>query len=199
MLRFLVKAEDLETDKERMDACMSDATDAAKETIRDAESVSVGADEGREAEVEQAQEVVERVFKGIDWAVSNPREFNNAFNNWLPRVMFFMTPVLALILALFLRRDSFVFDHMVLSLYVHAVNFAIVALSLILAQLGAPQVGAVGFLVVVVYYVMALKRAYGRGWIKTIWTAFASGLLYVTIFMTILLAIVSRVVWQAAA
>ena len=44
---------------------------------------------------------------------------------------------------------------------------------------------------------MVLKRAYGRGWIKTVWTASMSGFLYLTILFTIILVVVSDIVWKA--
>ncbi|NNL90143.1 MAG: DUF3667 domain-containing protein [Marinicaulis sp.] len=197
-LRFLIKERNLKTDRERLEACIGGASDLVKNKLEsDDVQIQIGDDEGREKEVEQGQEVVDRVFGGINWAVTNPREFNDAVNDWLPRVMFFMTPVLALILTLFLRREVFIFDHMVFSLYIHAVNFAIVGATLILGQFGVPLVGFLAVIGVAMYYFIALKRAYKRGWIKTIWTTFASASLYSLIFIVILMSIVSKIVWQA--
>ena len=197
-LRFFVKERDLTTDRERLEACLSDTRDEIRSELESEDvQVQIGEDDGREAEVDEAQEIVDRVFGGINWAVSNPREFNDAFNDWLPRVMFFMTPVLALILTLFLRKNALIFDHMVLSLYMHAVSFAIVGTSLVLAQVGVSVAGLLSVIAIGVYYIAALKRAYGRGWIKTVWTASLSGLIYIVIFASILVGIMSKVVWQA--
>ena len=197
-LVFFKKEEDIVTDMERLRACMGQTRGFVGEAIESADDVKVGADEGQEVEAQQAEEIVDRVFDGIEWAVTDPRGFNNAVNLWLPRTLFFMTPVLALILGMFLRRDVLIFDHMVLALYVHAVNFTIVGLSLILAQLGAPFVGVFAAVAIALYYVAAIRRAYGRGWVKTLWTAIASGALYALVFFITLSTIVSRVVWQAA-
>ena len=203
LLRFLVKERDLETDKARIDECIGEARDTIKSEIEKAEHVRLGEEDGSnadiEVEIDDADAIVERVFGGINWAITNPGDFNDAFNDWLPRVMFFMTPILALILSIFLRRKALIFDHMVLSLYIHAVNFAIVGASLILTQLGMPLVGGAAVFGVAIYYVAALKRAYGRGWVKTLWTAAASAFVYMFIFSTILMAIISSVVWQATA
>jgi hypothetical protein len=198
-LRFFVKERDLKTDRERASACFGNVRDGAREAIAQSDDVSVGAKEGIEAEREQAGEVIDRVFTGINWAVANPRAFNDAFNDWLPRVLFFMTPVLALVLTLFLRRGALVFDHLVLSFYMHAAGFAVIGVSLILAQFGAPYMGAAAFMAIAVYYIAALKRTYGRGWIKTVWTGLASGALYLLVFLTILMTITSNIVWKAAA
>ena len=198
-LRFFIKEKDLIADRERLEYCLNSARDEIKNEIatNDEIEVQIGDDEGAAVEKEQAGAVVERIFEGIRWSVANPREFNSAINVWLPRVMFLMTPILALILAMYLRRDVYLFDHMVLSLYVHAVNFVIVGASLILTQLGAPLAGYAAVLLVSVYYVVALKRAYKRGWVKTLWTALSSSSVYGLIFFIVLMTIVSRVVWGA--
>jgi len=200
-LKFFIKERDLTTDKERLDFCLSDTRDQIKNEVLTSDDVSVqiGKDEGDVAEREQASQIVERVFEGVGWAVANPREFNAAINNWLPRVMFLMTPILALILSLYLRRDLFLFDHMVLSLYIHAVNFVIVGFSLILTQIGVPFAGYAAALLIAVYYVIAIKRAYNRGWAKTLWTAWSSSTVYIMVFSIVLITIVSNVVWRAVA
>ena len=198
-LRFFIKERDLKNDRERINACMDAARNVAAERIEEADSVSIGENSGRAAEVDEATEIVDRVFNGINWAVENPREFNDAVNDWLPRVMFLMTPVLTLILGLFLRRDVLLFDHMVFALYTHAVGFVIVGASLILTQLGIPFAGATAPLALVIYYIFGVKRSYKRGWVKTVWTVLGSSAIYMLILMTILVVIVSNAVWQAAA
>lgn len=199
--RFLIKERDLNTDKARVDDCVREVSTSIQEEIEksassiDTDDVDVDVD----VDFENGEEIVERVFQGISWGVSNPREFNDAFNDWLPRVMFFMTPILALILSLFLRRNALIFDHMVLSLYIHAVNFAIVGATLMVTQLGLTFLGGAGAAAIAIYYVIALKRAYGRGWVKTLWTAFGSSFIYIMIFGTILMTIVSSIVWNSTA
>jgi hypothetical protein len=198
-LRFFVKEHDLHTDIARLDACFADAKGRARDKIATSDDLVIGEDGGIEKEREQAGEVVERVFKGLNTAVSNPRAFNDSFNDWLPRVMLLMTPVLALLLTLFLRRGALVFDHLVLSFYSHAVGFALIGSSLILTQFGAPHMGYAAFAAISIYYVAALKRIYRRGWVKTIWTAAMSGMIYLFILMAIVVTIMSNVVWRAAA
>jgi hypothetical protein len=86
-----------------------------------------------------------------------------------------------------------------MSFYTHAVGFAVIGVSLILAQLGAPYMGLAAMLAIAVYYVAVLKRGYGRGWMKTVWTAVMSGTLYLLVFFSVLMTIVSNIVWRAAA
>lgn len=194
-LRFFVKERHLDNDLERIDACINNTRELAKTQIDGAEKINIGEQGTLEEEKQEAEEIVDRVFKGIEWTVENPRAFNDAINDWLPRVMLAMTPVLALILTLFLRRGALIFDHMVLSLYLHSVGFAIVGASLILTQIGLSAIAGFAALAIIIYYVAALKRAYERGWVKTIWTASVSGFFYMLILFSVLLAIISRVVW----
>ncbi len=198
-LRFFVKEGDLNSDQTRIDQCIEEARqDAAEEASG---TGSPAADDQSDAETSDAvsSAVVERMLEGVAWAVRNPRAFNDGVNDWLPRVMFLMTPVLALVLALFLRREAFIFDHMVLALYMHAVGFAIVGAGLIFAQLGAPLMGLISSIAIAVYYLVAIKRAYKRGWRKTVWTAFASGMIYLLVLLSVVMAITSSLVWNAGA
>ena len=149
-------------------------------------------------EQEEALGFMHRVIAGTTSAIENPASFNRAANTWLPRLMILMTPVLALILALFLRgKDALLFDHMVFGLYLHVAMFAIVGSSVLLGQLGVPQMGVVASLSIAVYYIIGLKRAYGRGWVKTIWTSLASGFLYVFILLFALLGILTNILWTS--
>jgi hypothetical protein len=199
-LKFFVKETELNTDKERLDECVRLIKESAAESIQNSENVSVGEVGTLEEERKQAAELTERIFTGINWTISNPREFNSAFNNWLTRGIFLMTPVLALMLTLFIRgNDALIFDHMVLSLYTHAVGFALIGVALILAQIGVPFTGPASFAAVAIYYLVVLRRAYGRGWVKTVWTAFMSGILYLTILFAVVLAVVSDIVLKATA
>lgn len=194
-LRFFVKERDLVSDKTRMDACLVYfQTKSIEKTVaaNDAADSTVS-----EADLAEISRTLDRVFGGLKWAVANPRAFNDAFNDWLPRVLLFMTPVLALILTLFLRRGVLMFDHLILAFYTHAAGFAMIGLSLILTQLGAPLMGAAAMLANAIYYVAALKRAYGRGWIKTLWTGLVSGVLYLLVFLMILMTITTNIVWKA--
>ncbi|MEZ5893885.1 MAG: DUF3667 domain-containing protein [Parvularculaceae bacterium] len=195
-LRFFVKERDLVTNKERMDACFAKFKTQALENTAEATEAA-----GKTAEEDdnEAGEVIGRVFGGLEWAVANPREFNDSFNDWLPRVLLLMTPVLALCLVLFIRRKALIFDHLVLAFYTHAVGFAVIGASLILAQVGFPQTGLAAFIALSNYYIAALKRAYGRGWVKTIWTAMGTGMLYMIVLMSIMMTIIVNVVMRAVA
>ncbi len=196
-LEFFIRPRDLKDhDVERWTRCsdtIQTAIDGEIEKAREApgeDGATVSPDEAK-----ASRTIIETVFSGVNRAIADPKVFNAAFNNWLPRVMFLMTPVLALILGIFIRgRDALFFDHMVLSLYSHAVGFAAVGLAILAAQAGVPMVGPTAALFLAAYFVLALKRAYGRGWVKTVWTAFAGGLSYMIILAAAVLFIVVRIV-----
>lgn len=197
-LRFFVRPQDLRVDEEKWRACSASITQAAQEEIKAGEEldelpVQAGVTE------EDAARGFDRLMNGIDLIVANPVAFNNEINVWLPRVMFFMAPVLALILALFIRgRNALLFDHLVLSLYSHAMGFAIIGVAILLGQFGVPGVFPVAMSALGVYFVAALKRAYGRGWIKTVLTSVFAGLIYFLALTSVVGSIIANQIWRAA-
>ena len=75
----------------------------------------------------------------------NPRLFNAALGDWIPRIMILMIPLLALMGAVFVRgRDALLYDHALLSLNTHAVAFGLMTLGLWTAGLGLGPVFACG-------------------------------------------------------
>ncbi len=199
--RFFVKEKDIASNQELWNACLEQVRTQGRSEIQSGENIQIGEELSESGFGEEdATAIMERVLTGANWLVADPGALNNAFNNWLPRVLFLMTPILALIMTVFIRgRDALIFDHLVLSFYTHATAFGIIALALILAQFGVPYTGTGAFFGIAIYYFAALKRAYGRGWVKTIWTALMSGLIYWLILLSIVMAIVSNIIWQASA
>jgi len=189
-LRFFVRAQDARIDEAAWHECEDKILASARASL-DAGNADAG--------TATAQNVFERVLGGISAAIRNPVEFNNRVNAWLPRLMLMMTPVLALLIGLFIRgRGALLFDHLVLSLYSHAVGFVIVGAAIVAGQYRIPHVGMAAILAIALYFIVALKRAYGRGWIKTVIASVFIFALYLTMLSTAAVLIVSRVVWQAA-
>jgi hypothetical protein len=107
-----------------------------------------------------------------------------------------MTPVLALLLALFIRgRDALLFDHLVLALYMHATAFVIGGLGILAAMAHIPYAAPVAAGLIALYFFVALKRAYKRGWIKTTFTALFAGLFYIIILGSAVTALMGGAVW----
>lgn len=192
-LRFFIKAKDVSFDQKAWRACVESLQGRANAQLEGADS------QIDSEEAVRAKNTTNRVISGIGAVVEDPLKFNADINAWLPRVMLVMTPVLALLLSLFIRgRDALFFDHLVLAFYSHAVGFAVVGATIIAAQLGIPGAGFFAVSALVIYFVAALKRAYKRGWIKTLFTAAFVSFFYFVILSSVVFAIVSNVVWRSA-
>ncbi|MGF1543493.1 MAG: DUF3667 domain-containing protein [Parvularculaceae bacterium] len=190
-LAFFKRPSDVNTDHEAFEACLEKVRKRTTSKLeeRDSDATDRGDDERTLA-------ILDKLAGGVSDAIRNPDQFNAAFNNWLPRVLFFMTPVLALLLALFIRgRDALLFDHMVLSLYSHAAAFVIVGAGVVAGQFGAPIAGPAASVALVAYFIVAVRRAYGRSWLKTIPSSLIVALIYVTILLAIVATIVFNMVW----
>ncbi|GJL94032.1 MAG: hypothetical protein DHS20C05_04370 [Hyphococcus sp.] len=195
-LKFFRQASKIQTSQEKWKECMTNVNSAVEEELERAKAEE-SADASVVEDVDQVAGLIQKAIDGVGEAVADPKAFNDAFNRWLPRVMFLMTPILALILGLFIRgKDALFFDHMVLSLYGHAVGFAIIGAAIFVMQIGVPYVGLAALLGMMVYYTLAIKRAYGRGWIKTTYSTLMSGFFYLLILVSIVIAIVTQIVLQ---
>jgi hypothetical protein len=193
--RFFVRADDVDLDRELWARCRDSLMAGIKSEIE----AGVESDPQKQAEAATALTTMERIVNGVTRAIEDPEAFNASINNWLPRVMFIMTPVLAIIMTLFLRgRDALVFDHLVFALYAHAAAFAIIGLAVVATQLRLPNVFAVASIALALYFIIAIKRGYSRGWIKSVWTGFAAGLLYLVVLSATVMGIISNQVMQGA-
>ena len=111
-----------------------------------------------------------RVIQGFQRAMEDPLKLNGPLNVWLPRIMLFLVPVFALLLALMHWRPRVYYvEHLIFALHIHTVIFvALTLVALVVAIFG--DVGFLGIAVwpiLLVYFWMAMKRVYGRGWILT--------------------------------
>jgi hypothetical protein len=100
----------------------------------------------------------------------NPAAFSNALNEWIPRLMLVFVPLMALLGALVVRgRDALIYDHLLLSLQTHAIGFLVITINV---WTGGFMPGAVGgmlfFVGVPLYYLLAVKGAFGRSWRKSV-------------------------------
>lgn len=196
--RFFVQPEDVRFDAAKWRACSDSLAKAATDEL---ETERLAKDAGGEGPSEEDfVSGLQRVLAGVDLMATNPVAFNSGINTWLPRVMFFMAPVLALLMALFIRgRDALLFDHLVLSLYSHAAAFAVIGVAIALSQFGVPHVFPAAMAALAIYFIIAIKRAYHRGWAKTIYTAMFVGVLYVIVLSGAVGYIITRQIWTAAA
>lgn len=66
-------------------------------------------------------------------------------------------------------------------------------------QFGVPYIFPVAMAALGVYFIAALKRAYKRSWVKTIYSAAFAGLLYLLVLSSVVGSIIANQIWQAAA
>lgn len=124
----------------------------------------------------------------------DPSRLNRSFASYIPRLMFFMMPLTMLIGAMFIRGrgNALLFDHLVHASYVHAITYFLLFVALVLSQI-FPSVGFAGplWLFLLIYLPISAKRMFARGWIKTIWTAYGVGFIYLVILFLGLIFLMS--------
>jgi len=127
-------------------------------------------------------------------AMRNPSELNSVFREDLPRLMFFMMPFTMLIGVIFIRGrgNALMYDHLVHAAYIHAVTFFLILFGVLMKRfipaIPILQITIIGLLI---YLPLSLKRMFNRGWIKTVWTTYWVGLLYLFVIMVILVILFS--------
>ncbi|MEM9706217.1 MAG: DUF3667 domain-containing protein [Pseudomonadota bacterium] len=123
---------------------------------------------------------------GVAEILSNPYLVNNTFNTWLPRVFLIMAPVMALLIAVFVRGSrALVYDNLIFAFYFHAVWLTVATLAVVIAHANVPLIGLGAGLLLVGYLIVSIRRFYGRGWLKTILTASGVSALYLAIMVAI--------------
>ncbi|MGH7462564.1 MAG: DUF3667 domain-containing protein, partial [Longimicrobiales bacterium] len=117
------------------------------------------------------------------------------FINQVPKVVFLMLPIYALLLKLlYIRRKRYYVEHFIFALHVHALMFLLFFFALLLDHLlfdairSSPGDRAPEFYVfmmllvwIPIYALMAMKRMYGQGWLKTTLKWFALGSAYAVV------------------
>ncbi|HBS30942.1 MAG TPA: hypothetical protein DEA40_04260 [Parvularcula sp.] len=193
--RFFVRSQDVSVDKTLWGRCR----DTILSGIRSDLEKGAESDPENKGEIARTLTLMERIFAGVSRAVEDPEDFNASLNNWLPRMLFLMAPVLALIMTLFLRgRNALLFDHLVFSLYAHATAFAIIGIAVAAVQLGLPHIFTASSIALALYFIVAIRRGYKRGWIKSLWTCFVAGVLYIIVLSAALVGLISNEILQGA-
>ncbi|MDE2631112.1 MAG: hypothetical protein KGM97_08995, partial [Alphaproteobacteria bacterium] len=118
---------------------------------------------------------------------SNPDALNGPLTVWIPRLLFLLLPLFALLLAAFYwrrRREFYYVDHLVFSLSTHSFAFVVLAAAAVAAQFVPGEfVAWPTFGVLALYLLLALKRFYGQGWLATGLKFVGIGIIYPTFFL----------------
>lgn len=163
-------------------AMVQDAEAPVDEAVADERGTSVNLN-GRDIDAD-------RLRDGLFRLAENPRLFNNAFSEWIPRIMILMIPLMALLGAVFVRgKDALLYDHALLSLNTHAVAFGLMTLGIWTAGfLPGALFGWAVFLGVPFYYYRAMRGAFGRRRRKVIFATLSVFAVYGLVFFTALTA-----------
>ena len=118
----------------------------------------------------------------------------HAQHDWVPRVMFVLVPIAALVVMAGTRgaRRTYV-EHLYFALHVHAVCFAVLALAVLLGEPVPPTVNAIvtaiALLFIVGYVIAAIRTTYGGRWVLSIGRATAALVVYGAILAGTVIAI----------
>ena len=96
---------------------------------------------------------------------TDPQVISAVFLRQLPRVLFVLLPVFALLLKLiYIRRKRFYIEHLVFALHTHALIFLIATPA---ALIQTDIAGAALAILSLLYLYVSMKRFYSQGWFKT--------------------------------
>jgi len=138
----------------------------------------LGASIGREKNLKKRAEekalkgwVDRHVFGGMARLASNPAALNEPLTTWIPRVLFLLLPLYALLCAAFYwrqRKKFYLVDHLIFSLSVHTFTFLALIVAVGLAQLVSG--GLVFWFLLAsigVYVFLSIRRFYEQSWFWT--------------------------------
>jgi len=118
---------------------------------------------------------------------TNPAALNEPILKWVPRILFLLLPLFALLLVAFYwrRRKQFYFvDHLVFSLSMHTFAFVVLIAAAIAAQIiSGIWVAWLTAAVLALYLLLSLKRFYGQSWTVTGLKFVGIGVVYPTFFL----------------
>ncbi|MEP3655088.1 MAG: DUF3667 domain-containing protein [Litorimonas sp.] len=134
--------------------------------------------------------------------LKNPALLNEGISKYLPRIMFLMMPLAAIIGLVFIRgkNTALLYDHLVHAAYIHAVTFAFL-LTLILLSQWTPLGGMVQvfFIGIAIYLPLSAKNMFKRGWFKTIFASYSIAIFYGFNMFVIVAILTGQSIVQAAA
>jgi hypothetical protein len=127
------------------------------------------------------------VFGGLQRLAADPAAMNGPLTTWIPRILFLLLPLYALLLAAFywrLRKDFYLVDHLIFSLSVHTFTFVILMADVALVQFfDGGTVAWFTLAAIGVYIFIAMKRFYRQGWFLTTAKWFSVSFIYSIFFL----------------
>ncbi|MBV9991187.1 MAG: DUF3667 domain-containing protein [Alphaproteobacteria bacterium] len=116
--------------------------------------------------------IEKKIYEGMQRLVADPAALNGPLTTWIPRVLFLLMPLYAMLLALFYirqRKTFYYVDHLIFSLTIHTFGFV-----LLLAAAGAARlipgntVATAALVIGGLYTLLATRRFYQQNWFWTV-------------------------------
>ena len=127
------------------------------------------------------------VYGGLQRISRDPAALNEPLTTWIPRVLFLLLPLYALLCAAFYwrqRKKFYLVDHLVFSLDVHTFTFVALILATGLAQILSG--GLVFWFLIAsigIYVLLSIRRFYEQSWFWTTIKAVAISGIYTIFFL----------------
>jgi hypothetical protein len=142
-----------------------------------------------------------KITDAVSRLAADPAALNEPLTAWLPRVLFLLLPLFALLLMLFYfrkRKDFYYVDHLIFSLNMHSFVFIVLVVAVGVAQVLDSGWVAFGAVVAMgLYFLFAMKRFYGQSWFWTGLKFVSIGFLYCFFFLgpAMLAVIAASIFW----
>jgi hypothetical protein len=160
---------------------------AADERLAEAAIAERGSAAGKKRTAGLISWLKEHVYTGIERLAANPAALNEPLTNWIPRALFLMLPVYALLLAIFYwrqRKTFYLVDHLTFSLSVHSFTFVALIVAVGLAQvISGGLVFWLFLLAVGTYVLLSIRRFYRQSWFWTSVKTLAISGIYTLFFL----------------
>ncbi len=148
----------------------SDSTSVPPDSVTAAPASSPGDENAQPAEGSFEQRMQDRIAESMRRVTEDRRGFTRDYLDRFAQAMFFLLPVFAALLKLVHMRRLYV-QHLVFSVYLHSFVFLVVALVSLpdaLRMSGLSQWMSIALLGIPLYLLLAMKRFYEDGWLKTL-------------------------------
>ena len=145
-----------------------------------------------DAAIPQVTDEVERaILKGTRAMAAFPSAMNDSFAEWMPRILWLMMPVYALLLWALNWRGTLVSDHVIFALWAHTLIFLLMIAGALWNMAADALFGlfdrrlesgrglTLGLIAYQVYFTAALKGYYERTWLSATVRGLAHSVVYV--------------------
>ncbi|MEO8621285.1 MAG: DUF3667 domain-containing protein [bacterium] len=129
-------------------------------------------------DIEKAPAVMRPFLRKV---VGDPTGFKRGVVEAMPRMLFALLPIFALIVALFYRRRKYP-EHLYFAIHLHAFMFFALGVTVLVKFTRLPTlvaiVGVLAFAWIAVYATLAFRRVYGGSLVRTLAKQVAIGMIY---------------------